>query len=126
MKEKIVSYLRVVVAVLIALAAGFVGLAMLFGDLGPEETMASRAALVAGLHALAGAVIGFVEPGHWKLAGLAAWGAVVLGLGVLLGNLGSGFGEALSGLVLLAPLAVALAGGYVGRWLRRRTTDLGV
>ena len=116
-----ISVVRLVVVIALALAAGFIGLAMLFGDLGPGETALSRAALVAGLHTLAGMVIGFIEPERWQVAALAAWGAVVIGLGALLGSLGRGIGEALMGLVFLAPLALALAGGYLGRWLRRRT-----
>ncbi|HEX6386934.1 MAG TPA: hypothetical protein VF177_19910 [Anaerolineae bacterium] len=116
------GFIRVGVVVGLALVAGFVGLAMLFGDLGPEETLASRAAMVAGLHLVVGVVVGLVEPVHWKLAGLAAWGAVVMALGVLLGNLGRGIEEVLPGLVLFVPLALALVGGYAGRWLRRRMT----
>jgi hypothetical protein len=118
---RMISVVRLVVVIALALAAGYIGLAMLFGDLGPGETALSRAALVAGLHTLAGMVIGFIEPERWQVAALAAWGAVVIGLGALLGSLGRGIGEALMGLVFLAPLALALAGGYLGRWLRRRT-----
>lgn len=116
------GFIRVGVVVGLALVAGFVGLAMLFGDLGPEETLASRAAMVGGLHLVVGVVVGFVEPVHWKLAGLAAWGAVAMGLGVLLGNLGRGIGEVLPGLVLFVPLALALGGGYVGSRLRGTMT----
>lgn len=51
------GFIRVGVVVGLALVAGFVGLAMLFGDLGPEETLASRAAMVVGLHLVVGSEI---------------------------------------------------------------------
>ncbi len=63
-----------------ALALGFVGLSFLFSDLGPGETWAGRFIGLTVLYLGSGLVIGYVNPKLWMIAGLTAWGALLLGI----------------------------------------------
>jgi hypothetical protein len=69
---------------LFALALGFFGLSFLFSDLGPGETWTSRFIGLAVLYLGSGFIIGYVNPKLWMIAGLTAWGALLLGIVALI------------------------------------------
>jgi hypothetical protein len=58
---------RTVLAAVLALVLGFVGLSLLFSDLGPGETIVRRTAVTALFYALAGLLIGLASRGSWPL-----------------------------------------------------------
>lgn len=115
--------------VALALALGFVGLSLLFSDLGPDESAIARFATTTLFYLLAGLIVGLLYPPAWWLAALVAWGGWLLGIGGLLATVPamlSGEGSlplnAVLGIVVLLvlPSGLALAGGFLGRWVRRR------
>jgi hypothetical protein len=69
-----------VVSAVLALALGFFGLSLLFSDLGPGETWASRLTITAVFYFVSGLVVGYVNPKLWMIAGIIAWGSVLLGI----------------------------------------------
>jgi hypothetical protein len=69
-----------VVFAVLALVLGFFGLSLLFSDLGPGESWTDRLAITAAFYVASGLVIGYLNPKLWMIAGLTAWGAVLLGI----------------------------------------------
>lgn len=116
--------LKVALTVLCAVAVGLLGLALVFVDVAPTETAVGRVATGAALFLVAGLAVGFANPEGraWLLAGLAAWGLVLLGgMGLWLSITSPASGDAgLALLFLLGPLAAALLGGWLGARARRR------
>lgn len=113
----------------LALALGFVGLSLLFSDLGPDESAIARFATTTLFYLLAGLIIGLLYPPAWWLAALVAWGGWLLAIGGLLAMVPAMLsGEespplnAVLGIVVLLvlPVGLALVGGYLGRSVRRR------
>jgi hypothetical protein len=106
--------LRILAVAVLALALGFVGLSLLFSDLGPGEGIGQRTALTAGVYALAGLLVGLLSRGSWPLVALTAWAAALL-LPVALAN-----GPPLEvARLLLATVGAALLGGWLAVRLRR-------
>ncbi|MBI2868480.1 MAG: hypothetical protein HYX96_01480 [Chloroflexi bacterium] len=98
-----------------ALVVGLFGLSLLFADLGPGESFTGRIVMLVITLLLSGLVIGFFNPGAWFLAGLTAWGSVLIGAaGIVAGdNRVESFG------MLLLPLGLALVSGYAGALLSK-------
>lgn len=120
---KAVSVLKTVLAVLTALLAGLIGLSLFFSDLGPGETWTERLAIAGLLFFGVGLLLGLFHQRAWALSGLTAWGALFLGLVGLLTAPSKGLAttEWLETLgLLLLPLGLALAGGYLGALVARR------
>jgi peptidoglycan/LPS O-acetylase OafA/YrhL len=119
-----IRYLQGLGTVAIALVAGLVGLALVFTDIGPSDTLTGRTTTGALFFVLAGLVLGLMHPRGrgWLLSGLVAWGMVALGLvgvAVSIRDPASGdLGLALT--FLTGPLVCALIGGLVGAKLVRR------
>jgi len=115
---------------LAALILGLFGLALIFSNLSPNETWSIRVAVAVIYFFLCGLGIGFLSRDFWFIAGLSAWGAVLMGgllVIVALGRHGSASFEAQeppyisSGLLLLfVPIVLSLAGGYIGHKLNAR------
>ena len=106
----------------IALAVGLGGVA-LFVQLGPAESVPLRVALAVLLYLLGGAAVGALHSSGrgWALAALNAWSGVLLGsvgLGVTLTDPRPG-DLWLSLAFLSGPLALSLAGGWIGSRARR-------
>lgn len=115
--------LKTILVAAIVLLVGLLGLSMFFADLGPGETLTSRLTQAALLFFLSGALIGYLHNRTWMLAGLVAWGPVLLSLvrlpsAVIGGIPVSGLAELFA--FLLLPLGLALAGGYLGALLANR------
>jgi hypothetical protein len=115
---------------LAALILGLFGLALVFSDLAPNETWSIRVGIAVAYFFLCGLGIGFLSRDFWLIAGLSAWGAILMGgllVMVALGRHGSAAFNAQeppyisSGLLLLfVPIVLSLAGGYLGRKLHAR------
>lgn len=124
--------LRIALASLIAIIAGFWGLVSLFSDYPPDWPFARYALFVLGAHALAGVFIGMLLPLRWQFSLAASWGAILLGMIALVGILRSTGVESEAGvsffsrfgslLLVLAVPAVAAVGGYAGsRIVKKRS-----
>ena len=72
--------LKAFISGLFALVIGLFGLSLLFSDLGPGETWANRVIMLVALYAVSGLIIGYINPKLWMIAGLTAWGTVLLGI----------------------------------------------
>jgi len=125
---------RILLAFCVVLLAGFWGLISLFSDFPPHWSYARWALYVLGGHVLAGFIVGMLLPLRWRLSVAAAWGAILINVGGLVGMLRSGavdtgppvspfarFG--LPVLTLFVILAFVALGGYAGsrvvtRWSR--------
>lgn len=79
-----VDLLKGTISGMFALLLGFFGLSLLFSDLGPGETWVGRFVALAVLYVVSGLIIGYVNPKLWMLAGLTAWGAVLIGIVALM------------------------------------------
>lgn len=111
---KPINAIRIIVFAVLGIGLGFFGLSLLFSDLGPGETQASRNATVAIFTFLSGLFMGYFNPKVWFLAGLVAWGGALLGIGGLTSNPVSALG------VMLLSLGPALLGGYIGGLIGRK------
>lgn len=108
---------------LIVIAAGIVGLALVFTDIGPGRTGVQRIGLGAVFFLLAGGLLGWLgsggKPMRW--AGASAWGMILLGIvGVWISATDPSSGDwGLALLFLFGPLVCALLGGWLGGRLPR-------
>lgn len=122
--------LQTPLAALAALILGLVGLALVFSDLAPNETLSIRVGLAVVYFFSSGLVIGFLSRDFWFFAGLCTWGPVLMGglfVIIALGGHGNAAIEAQepanisSGLLLLfVPTALSMLGGYLGHRLNIR------
>jgi hypothetical protein len=99
----------VLLAIVIGGYVGFVGLSALFSDLGPGESQLSRDLETVAIFGVGGFTVGLLTRSRWYLAGLVAWGGVLLGLGSLLSG-------SLQGLWSYGAFSIvcSLGGGYLG------------
>jgi len=114
---------------ILSLLLGFFGLALVFSDLGPDEEWLGRAFVAVIFFFLCGLIIGFFDPERWIIAGLSAWGGILMGGFIVLVSIGR-YGSAafdaqeppyiLAGLTMLfIPLGLSLIGGYIGKLLNQ-------
>ena len=112
---------------ILALTLGFFGLALVFSDSGASEEWLVRVLVAALFFFLSGLGIGFINPELWIIAGLSAWGGILMGGFIVLMALGR-YGSAAfdaqeppyisAGLTMLfVPLGLTLIGGYIGKLL---------
>lgn len=123
MKKELLRYLGLLGFLLVAIGLGFFGLSMVFSDLGPGETWDTRIALAVLFFTISGLVLGFLSPTRWRLAGLVAWGPVLMGMGSVLASVEGGLQEVLVGLIFFMALPVAVMGGFFGKRVRRRWSN---
>ena len=126
---------RILLAVIVVIVAGFWGLVALFSDYPPQWSYARWFFYVLSGHALAGFLVGMLLPLRWRLSIAAAWGAILINVVGLVGMLRSseldtrpplsfsaGFAPAV--LTLFVVPAVAALGGYAGsRVVTKRTRN---
>ena len=115
--------------VMLALLLGFVGLVLVFSDVGSKETWVLRVAIVTTFFFFAGAAIGFIYPEGWPIAILASWGAVLLGGFIVLMALARYGAQAFSAVeppyltsgltILFGPLLLTAIGALIGKSLSR-------
>ena len=114
---------NVVLAVIIALAVGVIGLWAVFSDIGPKDSMAARWLMTSLVYAAGAMAVGFLVPRRWYLALLTAWGPLVLGLIGLTVKLINGrpvpYWRFLA-LTILGVPGAALLFGFLGRRVRGR------
>ncbi len=114
-------------SVALALLLGVFGLALVFSDLGSSEAWQERVFVATLFFFLCGLGIGFFNPELWIIAGLSAWGGILMGGFIVLmaiARYGSAAFDAQeppyisAGLIMLfIPLGLTLIGGYIGRLL---------
>lgn len=109
--------LKLTAFVLLGIALGFFGLSLLFSDLGPGETITSRLTTAGLFYLASGMLIGFFNASLWPIAGVIAWGAIILGLGGFFGGRPDLFEDLLLPAVALVP---TFLGGYLGALLNRK------
>ncbi len=112
---------------ILALLFGVFGLALVFSDLGASEACLGRVSVAALFFFLCGLGIGFLNPELWIIAGLSAWGGILMGGFIVLMAI-SKYGSAAfdaqeppyisAGLAMLfIPPGLTLIGGYIGKLL---------
>ncbi len=113
--------LNTILAVVVALSVGVLGLWSVFTDIGPHESRTSRWAMTGLVYALGATVVGALVPHRWYLAVLTAWGPLLLGAIGLTAKLATGrpvpYWSFLATTLLGVP-ALALLFGYLGRRAR--------
>jgi hypothetical protein len=98
----------------VAIVAGLLGFGIFFSDSGAQGDGPTRLIAGAVLGAVAALAAALLRPAHWLALGLtAAWGSLVAG------SMGLAMGQDGAGLILTVPLAGALCGALVGRWIGR-------
>lgn len=122
--------LKNLVFVIIALLLGFIGLNFVFSDLSSSESWISRVLIASLFFFLSGLGIGFFNSKAWLISGLTAWGGILMGIFIVFGAIRKYGSDAFgaqeppyisAGLImLLLPLGLALAGGYVGKSLGKK------
>lgn len=116
--------LKIALTVLLGLALGALGILYVFLDLGHTGTPVGRVLTGVALFLGAGLVLGLLNPEGraWLLSGIAAWGLLLLGgYGLWLSLTHPPSADLpLAVAFLVGPLALALAGGWLGARLRRR------
>lgn len=117
------KFLKGALVAAIVLLAGLIGLALVFTDVGPSDTLVGRTMAGALFFVLAGLLLGLMNPRGrvWLLSGLAAWGMAALGVvGVAASISDPASGDLGLALAFVAgPLICALIGGFVGSRLAR-------
>jgi peptidoglycan/LPS O-acetylase OafA/YrhL len=125
------TIVRILLAIVLCLAAGFWGLLVLFSDLPPAQPRAIWFVYLTGGHLLAGFFVGFLLPLRWRFSIAVAWGAIVVGLLGLLSvasrsHGGSTLGVPLSEEIALTVFALVIVpaaaamGGYAGSLVGRK------
>jgi len=100
-------WVRAIGGMVLGMVLGFIGLSMLFSDLGPAESPLGRTLTTAVLLFGGGVIVGLVAGRRWwYLSGICSWG------GVLIGIVTARLGIDRILLFLALPLGLALAGGY--------------
>lgn len=121
---------KVTFSVIFALLFGVFGLSMVFSDLGPGEAWWERVLVATFFFFFCGLAVGWFNPRFWIIAGLSAWGGILMG-GLLILASFSKYGTAAFGvqeppyisaglMVLFLPLTFSLVGGYVGKLIGQR------
>ena len=125
---------RILLAFIVVIVAGFWGLVSLFSDYPSHWSYARWVLYVLSGHVLAGFLIGMLLPLRWQLSIAAAWGAILIGVMGLVSMLRPNeldttppapFLTRLASVLIVfaAPAAVAL-GGYAGsRVVTRRSRN---
>jgi hypothetical protein len=113
-----------------ALILGFIGLSLVFSDIGAGESAASRIFVAASFFFLGGVGIGYFNSRAWIISGLTAWGSILFGAFLTLASIRKYGRDAFTvqeppylsaGLVILfVPLSLALLGGYIGKSLNNK------
>jgi peptidoglycan/LPS O-acetylase OafA/YrhL len=125
------TVVRILLAIVVVLAAGFWGLIVLFSDLPPQQSRAIWFLYLTAGHFLAGFLVGFLLPLRWRFSVAVAWGTVMVSLLGLLSvarrpQSGTTDGVPLSGGIALTVFALlmlpatAMGGGYAGSLLGRK------
>ncbi len=114
----------------IALLLGSFTYVLAYADLGLGESWLARAIVAALFFFLCGFGLGFFNPDGWIIAGLTAWGCVILGVLSLVSSVRPRESIGVipqeppfiyAGLILLfIPAGLALVGGYIGKTVSRR------
>jgi hypothetical protein len=112
LSRRAISIIQGIVFTVVAVLLGFLGLPLFFAD-GPS--LSERFVVAAIAYPLFGFVTGYFNTRAWMIAGLAAWGPMLLGILSLISQL-----SVLALGLLLLPLGLVLLGGYVGSRFRRR------
>lgn len=119
-----------VLSVIFAMLIGVFGLSLVFSDLGPGEAWWGRVLVATLFFFFCGLGIGWFNPRFWMIAGLSAWGGILMG-GLLVFFALSKYGTAAFdaheppyisvGLIMLfLPVTFSLVGGYVGKMIGQR------
>lgn len=126
--------LRTAATALIILVAGLWGMVIMFSDYPSHWSEADWLTYVLGCHALAGVLIGLLNPGRWYLSLAATWGAMLMGGLFLLPSVLSSISGPPEGIVettdergsvvesalwFAGILGVTAVGGYAGAMLSR-------
>ena len=113
--------MTLVLAVLVALLVGVIGLWSVLADSGPKESRTMRWLMTGVISALGATTVGALVPRRWYLAVITAWGPLFLGAMGLVAKLAHGgpipYWSFLATTLLGLP-ALAVLFGYVGRRLR--------
>jgi hypothetical protein len=104
--------MKKLIMILIVIAAGIIGLALVFTDIGPGRTGVARIAVGAVFFLIAGALVGWLASGGRPMR----WAAWISATDPASGD----WGLALT--FLFGPLVCALLGGWVGGRLHHRGT----
>ena len=122
--RRLFRYLRHLGVALLILAAGAVGLALVFLDFGVATTPSQRAMVAAVYFFLTGGVCGVLVRHRraWLFAALLTWATTLLGLVGLFVSVGNpeSADPALTVKLLLGPVFCSLAGVAVARFARGR------
>lgn len=121
--------LKIVLTVALALGIGLLGLGIVFTDTPLTETATGRLLSGVTLFFGSGLILGLLNPEGrgWIVAGLGAWGLMLLGaMGLWLSVANPPSADYPLSLTFLAgPLSLALGGGYLGARLRRSRRSAG-
>lgn len=109
----------------LAFFLGIFGLALVFSDLGPDESWSIRIVIWIFFFFLSGFGLGFFNPKMWMISALTAGGGILLGGFIILVAIAKYGNNAFNaqeppfisaGLTtLFVPLILALFGGYIGK-----------
>jgi hypothetical protein len=111
----ILKIIRYLIAFLVIIFFGFIGITFFFADYGPGESEFSRMGLSFVFNFIVGFFLGILVYPYWRLSAFLAWGVVLFGLigltRTLMGNRDDSV-EVI--LVVIAPIAGSLIGGFTG------------
>ncbi len=103
---------------LISAVLGLFSMGLIFlPDLAPGESIYGRLLAALIFFIVSGFIVGWVNPEAWGMAGIMAWGGMLMGVSMLLSREGS----LIEGIMLLTlPVLVSLAAGYAGFLARHK------
>jgi len=119
--------LKFIIISISALVAGWIGLSGLFSDIGSNETVAERVAIISIAYIIGCGLMGALLQKKWYISVIAAWGPLLISIIMLVVyffNLGTPADTKLFIPFWLSVLIgfpiLSLAFGYMGAWLFRK------
>ena len=108
---------RILTLAFFSFLLGIPGFGMALGDIGNGRTIIDWILLGAGYFFFAGFLLGLVDPYDWYLAGLAAWGPLIISAAILILNIQR---QPFNPMSLLLPIALSLVGSLIGSVARAK------
>lgn len=108
---------RILTLAFFSFLLGIPGFGMALGYVGEGQTIMDWIVLGAGYFLFAGILLGLADPNYWYLAGMVAWGPLVISAAILILDINR---QPFTPMSIILPLALSLLGSFLGSIARAK------